>query len=205
MARRPAWISYAGNGKNNKILRILNEWLGVFHGKTLVLNTKMVSFVFFSTRFILEDLSNSPTSKIESPINETSKRKEQRMLSSCRTRRRTLRNSPLEQRRCLLSITNTTQCDAAEQPPPRYQRPSPDNPYQDEIERLQNELQEPCKTCLYTGVAVCAGLSLYFAKLAIEDGVPLKNQRFLWACSAGWVVAGMYRWQLGWCMSISHC
>ena len=77
------------------------------------------------------------------------------------------------------------------------QRPSPDNPHKQEIEQFQKELDEPCKTCMYTGMAVCTALSLYFARLAIDDTTLAKNRRFLWACSAGSLVSGGYRWYLG--------
>lgn len=60
-----------------------------------------------------------------------------------------------------------------------------------------SDTQEQCAVCMYTGVTVCTGLSLYFVKLATEETTLPKNQRFLWACSAGWAVAGMYRWYLG--------
>jgi hypothetical protein len=76
-------------------------------------------------------------------------------------------------------------------------RPSASNPYKPEIERLQRELDEPCQACMYTGVAVCAGLSVYFVKLATDETTLPKNRRFLFACSAGSVVAGVYRWYLG--------
>jgi hypothetical protein len=77
------------------------------------------------------------------------------------------------------------------------QRPHPDNPYKEDIEQLQKELDEPCKTCMYTGMAVCTALSLYFARLAIDDTTLAKNRRFLWVCSAGSLVSGGYRWYLG--------
>lgn len=121
-----------------------------------------------------------------------------KMLSSCLASRTSSRRSRVQQRQ-LFDFTNTTACDNDDSSrPSRYQRASPNNPYNEEIERLQNELDEPCDTCFYTGVVVCTGLSLYFAKLAIEDGLGIKNQRFLLACSAGWVLAGAYRWHLGW-------
>jgi len=74
---------------------------------------------------------------------------------------------------------------------------SPDNPYKNQIEEMRRELNEPCQTCLYTGVSVCMGLSLYFANLAIDESTLVKNRRFLWICSAGSVLAGTYRWYLG--------
>jgi hypothetical protein len=62
---------------------------------------------------------------------------------------------------------------------------------------MQRELDEPCAVCVYTGMAVCTGLSLYFVQLATDETTLPKNRRFLWACSAGSVVAGAYRWYLG--------
>jgi hypothetical protein len=63
-----------------------------------------------------------------------------------------------------------------------------------------------CKECLYTGVATCTGVSLYFMKLASE--VPeqgtrevirqaTKQKRFLFGGSAVWAAAGVYRMYLG--------
>lgn len=76
-------------------------------------------------------------------------------------------------------------------------RPSPNNPYKDQIEQMQKELDEPCRTCMLTGMAVCTGLSLYFVKLATDKTTLPKNRRFLWVCSASWATAGLYRWYLG--------
>jgi hypothetical protein len=70
--------------------------------------------------------------------------------------------------------------------------------HQQQIAKLQRELdEEDCSACMYTGMATCAGLSLYFVKLATDDTTLNKHRRFLWICSAGWVVAGAYRWYLG--------
>lgn len=74
---------------------------------------------------------------------------------------------------------------------------SPDNPNKAQILKMRRELEEPCKMCMYTGVSVCVGLSLYFVKLATDDTTMLKNRRFLWICSAGSVAVGAYRWYLG--------
>lgn len=75
---------------------------------------------------------------------------------------------------------------------------SPDNPYKNQIEEMRRELDEqPCRACMYTGVSVCMGLSIYFANLAIDESTLAKNRRFLWMCSAGSVAAGAYRWYLG--------
>ena len=66
--------------------------------------------------------------------------------------------------------------------------------------------KEPCNTCLYTGVATCGGLSLYFTKLALElpeSGTmsamqqAAKNKRFFLVGSAFWAGAGLYRLYLG--------
>jgi len=66
------------------------------------------------------------------------------------------------------------------------------------IEELQRELREEgCSACMYTGMATCTGLSLYFAKLATDDTTLRKNRRFLWCCSGASLVAGAYRWYLG--------
>ena len=57
-------------------------------------------------------------------------------------------------------------------------------------DRIRSDLDDDdtiksCAACLYTGVATCTGLSLYFAKLATDE-VPLTpNRRFLWICSTG--------------------
>jgi uncharacterized membrane protein len=67
--------------------------------------------------------------------------------------------------------------------------------------------QESCDACLYTGLATCTGLSLYFYKMALldlpEDAVKFTkrqvqtNKRFLLACGTFWAAAGIYRWNLG--------
>ena len=56
---------------------------------------------------------------------------------------------------------------------------------------------EQCAVCMYTGMATCTGLSLYFLKIASEETTLPKNRRFLYLCSAGWAVTGVYRWYLG--------
>jgi hypothetical protein len=58
---------------------------------------------------------------------------------------------------------------------------------------------EDCSVCLYTGMGVCTGLSLYFVKLATDEKgtTKPKNRRFFYVCSVGWAVAGAYRWYLG--------
>jgi hypothetical protein len=93
----------------------------------------------------------------------------------------------------------TAQCEGAEN-----NRSVPDHPGGSDVEKRQKgmetwqlEHEESCLACMYTGMATCAGLSLYFAKMATDVGVPRSNRRFLWLCSAGCVATGVYRWSLG--------
>lgn len=74
---------------------------------------------------------------------------------------------------------------------------SPNNPYKEQIVEMRRQLHEPCEACMYTGVGVCLGLSLYFMNLATEETTLPKNRRFLWICSASSIVAGAYRFYLG--------
>lgn len=70
--------------------------------------------------------------------------------------------------------------------------------------------KESCDACLYTGVATCVGLSLYFAKIAllevpdITKEMPKDIAAAHWRSKAGyltvsavWVGIGVYRWHLG--------
>ena len=81
------------------------------------------------------------------------------------------------------------------------------------MQRSNNE--ESCRSCLYTGLATCTGLSGYFLYLAMEEElhrtskpntfqstivnfmrgkpIPKQNRPFLFAMSAAWFVAGGYR------------
>jgi len=61
---------------------------------------------------------------------------------------------------------------------------------------------ESCRSCLYTGVATCTGLSLYFLKLSTElpeSGAKevmrqvSRQRNFLIAGSVAWAIAGIYR------------
>ena len=85
------------------------------------------------------------------------------------------------------------------------------------IEQRPND-GESCRTCLYTGLATCTGLSGYFLYLAMEEElhrtskpntlqstivnfmrgkpIPKQNRPFLFAMSAAWFVAGGYRMYL---------
>jgi hypothetical protein len=67
---------------------------------------------------------------------------------------------------------------------------------------------EQCDSCLYTGVATCTALSLYFFKMALLDTPEtFKSQtarfkahtdkRFMLAFGSCWAVAGVYRLYLG--------
>jgi hypothetical protein len=72
---------------------------------------------------------------------------------------------------------------------------------------MSPQQEESCDACLYTGMATCTGLSLYFYKMALLD-LPEKhdvnftkqmqtNKRFLLFCGTFWAAAGIYRWNLG--------
>jgi hypothetical protein len=57
-----------------------------------------------------------------------------------------------------------------------------------------------CASCMYTGMATCTGLSLYFFKMALLD-VPKQgiatNKRFFLVSGTVWAAAGIYRYHLG--------
>jgi hypothetical protein len=69
----------------------------------------------------------------------------------------------------------------------------------------QEQDEERCKGCLWTGLITCVGLSGYFAHAAFDPPLPhetmqqvLRQRRPLYlAISAGWLVLGAYRWHLG--------
>jgi hypothetical protein len=71
----------------------------------------------------------------------------------------------------------------------------------------QNSQQESCKSCLYVGVATCAGMAVYFIHLGCDEQMPtlfnrkhvlgaMRNKPWMFAISAAWVGAGAYRWHL---------
>lgn len=73
-------------------------------------------------------------------------------------------------------------------------------------DKLEEGERSSCRTCLYTGVATCTGISLYFASLyselpsegpraAVKDVI--KQKRFLLGGSVIWAAAGVYRLYLG--------
>lgn len=80
-------------------------------------------------------------------------------------------------------------------------------PTTDKITKGEGEKEgSSCRTCLYTGVATCTGISLYFASLYSElpsDGPRaavkeiVKQKRFLLGGSVLWATAGVYRLYLG--------
>ena len=77
------------------------------------------------------------------------------------------------------------------------------------LERLRAEQEnESCPSCLYVGVATSVGLSVYFARLAMEkvdertlSASARQHQRYnkpvFLAFSVGWLAIGAYRWHLG--------
>jgi hypothetical protein len=64
-------------------------------------------------------------------------------------------------------------------------------------------LEQECDVCFYTGIATCAGLSLYFLKAATDlPDAPLTKElrgqkRFLITMGSVSAMAGAYRWYLG--------
>lgn len=76
-------------------------------------------------------------------------------------------------------------------------------------EKQNKENHQSCDTCLYTGMATCTGLALYFGKLALEVPSIAKNtpkevakmhRRSKYGFLTGaavWVAVGAYRWHLG--------
>ena len=116
-----------------------------------------------------------------------------------------------------------TQCEAAETksqkndvtshrtPMHHIAHPPSGIPQSPQIPPLQKGFEEEsCLTCLFTGIATCTGLSLYFAKIALLEipditkemsqevatGHRRSRAGFL-VISAFWVAAGAYRWHLG--------
>jgi hypothetical protein len=76
--------------------------------------------------------------------------------------------------------------------------------------KQQDNEEQSCAACLYTGVATCTGLALYFAKVALLEvpditrGMPRevavahgRSRMGFLAMSAVWVGIGAYRWHLG--------
>ena len=101
------------------------------------------------------------------------------------------------------SCTKTTFCEEWSPPRLEQERKQCIIPGDNDI-RQREEIS--CSACKYTGMLVCMSLSLYFAKLATDDTAGVvkqstkitKNHKpFFCVCSAGWAVAGVYRWYLG--------
>ena len=151
---------------------------------------------------------------------------------------------------CLMNMnTNTSRCEGSPSLSSSPQHHQQQQQQQQQLDRQRSNEHEtlaaqqeepPCSVCKYTGMTVCAGLSLYFIKLANEDttatssnrttatirttktntntttatatnyftalandvvaankATPMKNHRpFFYICSAGWAIAGVYRWYL---------
>jgi hypothetical protein len=82
---------------------------------------------------------------------------------------------------------------------------------QAELDKLDGE--SPCPSCLYTGIATCAGLSWYFTHIATDTSdlsktatrkqqlayykIASQRRPYFLAISAGWICIGAYRWHLG--------
>lgn len=87
----------------------------------------------------------------------------------------------------------------------------PYNEYNNMIPIQRDPPRKSCKECLYTGIATCSCLSLYFLKLASEEPSneatkqtkskkmkPIRNHKYFCLCSsAAWAMAGVYRVYLG--------
>ena len=75
---------------------------------------------------------------------------------------------------------------------------------------LQQLEEEPCSACKYTGMTLCAGMSLYFLKLGIEETAGAttiakaaknaastasksNNKFFFYGGAVTWAIAGLYR------------
>ena len=97
-------------------------------------------------------------------------------------------------------------------PPPAAEAPQEQ---QQRRRQQQQQQQQPCPTCRYTGTAVCAGLSLYFLRLATEDAAtaaerwartaavtasrapkPYQNKPFFYGGALVWAAAGIYRFSM---------
>ena len=106
--------------------------------------------------------------------------------------------------------TNTSLCEessASSSLSSPLQQQQQQRQIQSEYERLRREQEKPCSTCKYTGMTVCAGLSLYFIKLATEETAATtftatktavtkttKNHKpFFYIGAAAWAIAGVYR------------
>lgn len=74
----------------------------------------------------------------------------------------------------------------------------------------QKQEEDSCSSCLYTGIATCTGLALYFAKIALLETPDVtkemswevakghhRNRAGFLVISAFCVVTGAYRWHLG--------
>ena len=94
-------------------------------------------------------------------------------------------------------------------PPPILFSPEMANSAGNSDSRDANRADEDkqCRMCLWTGVATCTGLSLFFIKQALlelpESGSKevmkeaARQKRFLFLCSAASAAAGAYRYHLG--------
>jgi hypothetical protein len=102
-------------------------------------------------------------------------------------------------------------CEGAASPlPPKEQQVSQQQQQESmaEFRRKLGDDEPPCSTCRYTGMAVCAGLSLHFLRLATEETTAettakatamAKNaskkshKAFFYGGALVWASAGVYR------------
>ena len=109
-------------------------------------------------------------------------------------------------KRSVSMISSTTLSNTSGSSTAKSQSSMPQHEIQNSLPAEVYLQNQGCKECLYTGVATCTGVSLYFMKLASE--VPekgtqevirqaTKQKRFLLGGSALWAAAGVYRMYLG--------
>jgi hypothetical protein len=80
----------------------------------------------------------------------------------------------------------------------------------DQQQQHNKREDESCAGCLYTGVATCTGLALYFAKIALLEVPDIsrdmprevasahrRSRAGFLAVSATWLGISVYRWHLG--------
>lgn len=114
------------------------------------------------------------------------------------------------------SSNHPSLCEGVASPlPPREQQLSQQQQqHQENMAKFRRKLREeepPCSTCRYTGMAVCAGLSLYFLRLATEETTVTtakttakakamaknaskkSHKAFFYGGALVWAAAGVYR------------
>ena len=121
-----------------------------------------------------------------------------------------------------MNISLCEESSSLSQPLPPQKSEEQEKRFQTEYERkllLRQQLEEkPCLSCKYTGMTVCAGMSLYFLKLALEEATrsatstktasatiteaakttvattsKSNNKAFFYIGAVTWAIAGLYR------------